>query len=92
MCPFGTKIAHMETNDDAFEEALMKQIRMEMAEREMTQKELADAIGIERATLSRYLSRKLQMSVRTLSAIARALKMSPRELWSRAQDRVPGEE
>lgn len=70
----------------------MKQIRMEMAEREMTQKDLADAIGIERATLSRYLGRKLQMSVRTLTAIARALKMSPRDLWSRAQDRISGEE
>lgn len=69
----------------------MKQIRMEMAEREMTQKKLADAIGIERATLSRYLSRRLQMSVRTLTAIARALKMSPQELWRRAASRVLGE-
>lgn len=69
----------------------MKQIRMEMAEREMTQKQLADAIGIERATLSRYLSRRLQMSVRTLGAIARALKMTPPELWNRAASRVPGE-
>jgi len=77
--------------DEAFEEALMKQIRMEMAERDMTQQQLADAIGIERATLSRYLNRKLQMSVRTLTAIARALRMSPRDLWSRAQDRIPGE-
>lgn len=81
----------METSDEVFEEALMKQIRMELAEREMTQQQLADAIGIERATLSRYLSRKLAMSVRTLTAISRALKMSPRELWSRAQNRIPGE-
>jgi transcriptional regulator with XRE-family HTH domain len=80
----------MET-DEAFEEALMKQIRMEMAEREMTQKDLAEAIGIERATLSRYLSRRLQMSVRTMTAIARVFKMSPRELWNRAADRLPGE-
>lgn len=89
MCHIGTKIAHMETEDDIFEEALMKQIRMELAEREMTQQQLADAIGIERATLSRYLNRRLQMSVRTLTAIARALKMSPRDLWERAQSRVP---
>lgn len=69
----------------------MKQIRMEMAEREMTQKDLADAIGIERATLSRYLSRKLQISVRTLTAIARALSLTPRDLWNRAMDRLPEE-
>ena len=91
MCRFGTKIAHMETSDDAFEEALMKQIRMEMAEREMTQKEMADAIGIERATLSRYLNRKQQMSVRTITAIARALGMLPADLWTRAQKRLPEE-
>ena len=90
MCRMGTKIAHMQT-DDAFEEALMKQIRMEMAERDMTQQQLADAIGVERATLSRYLNRKLQMSVRTLTAIARALKMSRLELWARAEGRAPGE-
>lgn len=90
VCRMGTKIAHMET-DEAFEKALMKQIRMEMAERDMTQQQLAEAIGIERATLSRYLNRRQQMSVRTLTAISRALKMSRLELWTRAEGRTPGE-
>jgi transcriptional regulator with XRE-family HTH domain len=80
----------MET-DEAFEEALMKQIRMEMAERDLTQKDIAGAIGIERATLSRYLGRKAQMNISTLTAISRALGMNPPELWLKAVARLQSE-
>lgn len=67
--------------------AIGRQIRVEMTSKDMTQQQLADAIGIERATLSRYLNGK-PMPLMVYLRVAEALGLSPQVLMLRAEDRV----
>lgn len=67
--------------------AIGRQIRVELTSRGMTQQQLADAIGIERATLSRYLNGK-PMPLMVYINLAEALGLSPQALMMRAEDRV----
>jgi transcriptional regulator with XRE-family HTH domain len=81
----------METYGEKLEAALSTQIKVELADREMDQKGLADAVGIESATLSRYMTGKRSMPMPTFFRVAEALGLSPRELMQRAEARVPKE-
>lgn len=67
--------------------AIGRQIRVELTSRGMTQQQLADAIGIERATLSRYLNGK-PMPLMVYLNLAEALGLSPQALMRRAEDRA----
>lgn len=73
---------------EAFEAAIALQIKVELVERGMDQKDLAAAVGIESATLSRYLTGKRSMPMPTFHAIAGALGLSPRVLMERAEARI----
>lgn len=81
----------METNATPLEAAISKQIKVELAEHSMDQKDLADAIGIERATLSRYMNNRRPMPMATFFAIADVFGLSPRALMERAEARIPRE-
>jgi transcriptional regulator with XRE-family HTH domain len=81
----------METYGEKLEAALSTQIKVELADREMDQKGLAEAVGIESATLSRYMTGKRSMPMPTFFRVAEALGLSPRELMQRAEARVPKE-
>ena len=81
----------METYGEKLEAALSTQIKVELADREMDQKGLADAVGIESATLSRYMTGKRSMPLPTFFRVAEVLGLSPRELMQRAEARVPKE-
>lgn len=78
----------METYGTRLEAALSKQIKVELVERGMEQKDLAEAIGIERATLSRYMTNRRPMPMQTFFAVAEAFGLSPRELMARAESRI----
>lgn len=78
----------METYGTRLEAALAKQIRVELAEREMDQKDLADTISIGRSTLNRYMQNKQSFPMPVYFRIAEAFGISPRELMERAEARI----
>jgi len=82
----------METNATRLEAAISMQVKVELVERSMDQKDLADAIGIERATLSRYMNNRRPMPMAIFFAIAETFGLSPRELMARAESRIDRQE
>ena len=74
--------------EERFEAAVAKQITVELVEKDMTQKELADALGMERATLNRYLNGKRSMPMPVFFRVAEILGLPAQELLSRAADRL----
>lgn len=73
---------------EEFQAALALQIKVELVERGMDQNGLADAIGIERATLSRYMTGKRVMPMQTFWAVAGVFALSPQALMERAEARL----
>lgn len=73
---------------EGFETALATQIRVELAERELDQKGLAAELGIESATLSRYMNGHRSMPMPTFFRVAEVLGLSPRVLMERAEARL----
>lgn len=78
----------MDGYEDQLEAALILQIRVEMVERDMHQKDLSEAAGLERATLNRYLKGHRSFPAPTLFKIAGSFQMTPSELLRRAEARV----
>ena len=76
------------TYGERLEAALSTQLRVELVERGMDQKDLAAALGIESATLSRYLKGHRSMPMPTFFRTAEVLGLSPRELMERAEARL----
>jgi len=79
------------TYGELLEAALAKQIKIELAELEMDQKDLADAVGIGRSPLNRYMQNKQSFPMPVYIRIAEALNLSPKTLMERAEARVPQE-
>ena len=73
------------------EAAVALQIKVELTARQMDQKDLADAAGMERVTLNRYLKGHRSMPMPVFFKIADALKISPRTLMERAESRIEPE-
>ncbi|WP_411709842.1 helix-turn-helix domain-containing protein [Arthrobacter sp. B10-11] len=78
----------METYADRLGASLSRQIRVELTERDMDQADLAEAIGVERATLSRYMRGHRSMPMPTFFRVAEALAVSPHVLLQRAEARI----
>lgn len=78
----------MTTYGERLEAALAHQIKVELVERDMDQKDLAEKVGIERATLNRYMTGKRSMPMPTFFKVAEVLTLSPRELMTRAEARI----
>jgi len=78
----------MSTYGESLEIALAKQIRMELAEREMDQKDLAEAIGIARTSLNRYMQNRQSFPMPVFFSIAEAFGMSAKTLMERAEARI----
>jgi transcriptional regulator with XRE-family HTH domain len=78
----------MNTYGERLELALAKQIKIELAERDMDQKDLAEAISIEPATLSRYMQGKRSFPMPTFFKVAEALELSAQTLMQRAEARI----
>jgi len=87
-----TNVVRMDTYGDKFEASLAIQIKVALVERGMSQKELAEAVHIEPATLSRYIKGHKSMPMPIFFRVAEALQVSPSELMNRAEARIqPGD-
>lgn len=78
----------MNNQYEGLEAALSTQIKVMLTERGWDQKDLAAAVGIERATLNRYLVGHRSMPMPTFFAVAKAFGISPVTLMERAQARL----
>jgi plasmid maintenance system antidote protein VapI len=79
------------TYGERLEIALTTQIKVELAERDMDQKDLAEAAGVERVTLNRYLKGHRSIPMPVFFRVADALGVSPQVLMQRAEARVDRE-
>ena len=83
----------MDTNEYGarLEAAVALQIKVELTARQMDQKDLAEAAGMERVTLNRYLKGHRSMPMPVFFKIAETLGISPRTLMERAEARIQEE-
>ena len=70
------------------EVALAAQIRVDLAEREMTQKDLAEKVGVTRETFNKYMKGKSPVPMPIFFAVAEAFGYSPKEFMRLVEDRV----
>ena len=73
---------------EGLEAALATQIKVELVEKGMDQKTLAERVGIHPVTMTKYLKNQRVMPVSTLFEIASVLGISPRVLMQRAEARI----
>jgi transcriptional regulator with XRE-family HTH domain len=74
------------------EAALAKQLIVELAERGMHQKDLAEAAGVGRPAMNRYLKGHQSMPMPLFFRVAEVLGITPQELMRRAEARIqPGD-
>lgn len=81
----------MDNNEERFLAAISKQIRVELEEHDMEQKDLADALGIGRSSLNRYMQGHQVMPMPVFFRVAGVFGISPDELMGRAWKRVQRE-
>lgn len=62
------------------ERKLINRIRVVLAEKDMTNKQLAELVGKDPAVVSKWVTNKTQPNVETLIQIANALEVSVDEL------------
>ena len=78
----------MTNNFEGLEAALAIQIKIELVERGLDQKTLAERVGIHPVTMTKYLKNQRSMPVPVLIDIAEAVGVSPRVLMQRAEARL----
>jgi transcriptional regulator with XRE-family HTH domain len=78
----------MNTYGERLEAALSTQIKVELAERDMDQKDLADAVGAEPATLSRYMTGRRSMPMPTFFKVSESLGVNAQVMRQRAVARI----
>ena len=71
--------------------ALVKQVKAEMAAQDMRQKDMAERLGMQTSTLSRYLAGERDIPMPVVFGFADALGLSIIELVQRAERRLDGE-
>jgi transcriptional regulator with XRE-family HTH domain len=84
----GSKFVHMSTYGEKLELALAKQIRIELAERDLEQKDLAEALGIGRSSLNRYMQNRQSFPLPVFFRVAEVFGLSPKALMERAEARI----
>lgn len=72
--------------------ALVTQVKAEMAARDMKQKDMAQHVGMQTSTLSRYLSGERDIPMPVVFSFAEALGLSIVELVQRAERRLEGKD
>jgi transcriptional regulator with XRE-family HTH domain len=72
--------------------ALVTQVKAEMAARDMKQKDMAEKVGMQTSTLSRYLSGERDIPMPVVFSMASALNLSIIELVQRAERRLNGQD
>lgn len=79
------------TYGERLEKALATQIKVELVERGLEQKDLADKVGINRVTMSHYMTCKRSMPMPTFMKVAEVLGLTPAALMQRAEARISPE-
>jgi len=82
----------MNTNEERMESALATQIKVELAERDLTQTDLAELVGVGRPAMNRYMRGKASMPMPTFFKVAEALSLSPAVLMDRVVARASKED
>lgn len=78
----------MDNYGDKLEAALAHQIKVELVDRGMEQQDLANKVGINRVTMSNYMTGKRSIPMPVFFKISEALSISPRVLMERAEARI----
>ena len=78
----------MTSYGEQLEAALATQIKVELAERDWTQKDLAEKIGIGRPAMNHYIKGHKSIPMPTFFAIAEAFGIAPKALMERAEARI----
>lgn len=78
----------MGTYVERLDAAVGRQIKVELAERGWDQKTLAEKMGIERATLNRYIMNHRSMNMTMFLRLTDALGIAASDLLGKAQDRL----
>jgi len=81
----------MTSYGEQLEAALATQIKVELAERDWTQKDLAEKIGIGRPAMNHYIKGHKSIPMPTFFAIAEVFGLTPKTLMERAEARIPRE-
>ena len=81
----------MTTYGEQLEAALSTQIKVELVERDMTQKDLAEAVGVGRPAMNHYIKGHKSMPMPTFIKVAEVLGLTPGELLGRAEARIQPE-
>lgn len=66
-----------ESREAAAKDAFRQEVRVQRAVLDMTQGELADAVGMDRSVLSRFLADPDKLSVGRMRGISQALGLDP---------------
>lgn len=82
----------MEPYAERLEASLSRQIRVELTERDMDQQDLADAIGVGRPAMNRYLRGHRSMPMPTFFKVAETLAINPHVMLQRAEARISKDE
>jgi len=73
---------------EGLEAALATQIKVELVERGLDQKTLAERVGIHPVTMTKYLKNQRSMPMPVLIDISATFGISPRVLMQRAEARL----
>lgn len=76
------------TTYERYYAALATEIKIELLEHGMNQKDLAEAVGIGRPAMNLYLTGKRSIPLHTLFDVAEVLGVTPQELMRRAEARL----
>lgn len=74
------------------EAALGTQLKIELTERGMSQADLADAVGVGRVAINKYIKGRVSPTMDTFAKMAGALGITPDVLMSRVVERASREE
>lgn len=86
------KVSHMTTYGESLEAALSTQIKVELVERGMDQKELSGLVGVHPVTMTKYMKGHSSMPMPIFFKVAEAFGLSPRTLMERAEARIQRED
>jgi plasmid maintenance system antidote protein VapI len=78
----------MTSYGESLESALSTQIKVELVERGLGQKDLAEMVDVHPVTMSHYLKGKRSMPMPTFFRVAEAFGISPKTLMERTEARV----
>lgn len=78
----------MATNEEEYWAAIATVIRKELTGQEMSQAQLAAAVGIGREAMNKYLKGRREMPFTTFLRVANTLDLTPQWIFAEADNRL----